>query len=288
VRAGPPTEVRLIASGAGTIRVALRGAPDASRDVRVLLRGLGGAHQATREGDEFVFASVPLGVHEVYVDAPSHDGASNAEARLERDGEVVRLELSAPALASISGHVLDPQGAPLPDVSVRALAADAFAGDAEPHAERPTLTDTSGAFTLVGLPPGSYVVHARHSSGEGVGPTVDAGQTNVVVRLEPPAALTVNVTLPSGAPAPEFRISYQRDGGEPEESAATLGHGLLPRLSPGAYRIEVTASQGAASADVTLRSGERASIDLKLDGSSAGSRPDANADADTDTDEPAP
>jgi hypothetical protein len=204
VRAGTTPAVVLRVGASGTIRVAVRMSEVGSRQLNVSMRGLGGARKGVLMGEEFVFDAVPLGRHEIYVDSPSKDPGASAEARLDRDGEVVRLALTAPALASISGRVVDEQGMPMPDAWVRASPADPFAVDPDYGSDRPALSDATGAFTVTGLAPGSYALRARHASGEGLRAAVETGAANVVLRLERPAVLERPTALESadGAETP--------------------------------------------------------------------------------------
>ena len=76
------------------------------------------------------------------------------------DVEGLRVVLSQKG-ASIAGHVVDPGGAPAPDVTVIAFAENsALWGLASRHV-RTARPDNSGRFSIAGLPPGAYRVIAR-------------------------------------------------------------------------------------------------------------------------------
>jgi hypothetical protein len=81
----------------GVIRVSVTGRGAEGDAYHVFARGsVVGPLEASPRGQAFVLERVPLGRYEVYVDLPT--SGSLAEVKLERDGQVIELELPAPPL----------------------------------------------------------------------------------------------------------------------------------------------------------------------------------------------
>lgn len=93
---------------------------------------------------------------------------------------------------TISGRVVDPSGAPVPDARLRATPAD----DGQPPNFSPwmalptALADAQGAFTVEALPSGSWALQARTPEGaEAIAPAVAAGAKDVVITVRPPGGV---------------------------------------------------------------------------------------------------
>lgn len=93
---------------------------------------------------------------------------------------------------SISGRVVDPSGAPIPDARVRA---QAMAGNEPPRfnqfSELPSaLTDAQGAFSIEPLTSGTWALQARAGEGaEAIAPAVTAGSKDVIITVHPPGII---------------------------------------------------------------------------------------------------
>jgi hypothetical protein len=89
---------------------------------------------------------------------------------------------------NVSGRVVDPSGAPIADVKVRAMAvASGEAPRFNPFIELPSaMSDAQGAFTLEGLTGGTWALQARTPEGaEAIAPAITAGSKNVVITVHP-------------------------------------------------------------------------------------------------------
>jgi protocatechuate 3,4-dioxygenase beta subunit len=175
-------------------RVTLRLAGTAG--IRVTLNGADGAHTpqvfaqpqdgmvvpAKRSGDELVFEHLPLGEYKVFTSGSAVPGDAGTLVALKYDGQVARITLPAPKLASIRGVVLDPEGNPVIDTWVRAASSNGLLGI---YADTPNaaITDDRGQFQLAGLIPGLYDVCTRCDTESQRVTGVEAGATGVVLRL---------------------------------------------------------------------------------------------------------
>lgn len=169
---------------AGSIRVTLRDADSVSpTSINVWARSERAAlAPAARQGSEFVFERLKLDRYLVFVETADEGAeASAVPVTLEREGQVVSVELAVPPTHSISGHVLDERGVPVVDAWV-------LGSPANPTSlldrSGPVLTDDRGAFTITGLLPGRYELHATSSWGKGFEPDIESGAEAIVVRVQ--------------------------------------------------------------------------------------------------------
>ena len=172
--------LRLAASA--SIRVTLTG-NDAQHSARVFAQQRQGAIvPAAAHGDELVFERLPLGEYKVFMGSEGASDESGAVVALKQDGEVARVRLASPKLASIRGVVIDPAGNPVLDTWVRAVSSNALLGV---YADTPSaaITDNQGHFQLSGLIPGRYDVCTRCDTEDQRVTGVQAGATDVVLRL---------------------------------------------------------------------------------------------------------
>jgi hypothetical protein len=254
--------VLLRTAASASIRITLSAQdPDTARPSKVFARSGNSLREAVPEGNEFVFDGMPLGRHEVYVDLPSH----SSEVVLERDGQVALLTLSVPPSTPIRGRVLDGNGAPIVDAWVRASPNNPFAGDPDYGRDRPALTDDTGQFTLAGLAPGSYDLQVESSAGKAHARGVQAGSGAVLLRVQAPAGLSGDVLARSGAVVEAFTLSYEQTDGTTASVDGHEGHWEIAGLEPGSYHLSVTSAEGAASRDVVLQAGVKASATLILE-----------------------
>jgi hypothetical protein len=130
------------------------------------------------EADGYVFRDLELGRYDVHFGAEAGKGA---EVRLERDGQIVQVELGAPTSASLSGVVVDEHSEPVPDVWVRAHPALEPPGVLGTSAS--VLTDDHGRFALEAFATGELALSAAGAYGTGELTPVSPGASNLVVRL---------------------------------------------------------------------------------------------------------
>jgi hypothetical protein len=157
-----PDRVRLRADPSGTIRVNVDGADDA-RGVPISVFACnqqGEPVLARRHGEGFLLERLPFGTYGVDFGLPECTRDLDAAVTLGSDGEVVDVSLPLPRLARIRGRLVDADGAPVPDVWVRASApqrAWALLVEVPPA----VITDSEGEFSLPGLLPSRYDVLAH-------------------------------------------------------------------------------------------------------------------------------
>jgi hypothetical protein len=136
--------------------------------------------RAAPRAGRFVFEDVRLGRYRV---ALASSATAGVDVALERDAQVLDVELSVPPLRSISGNVVDERGVPVPDAWVRATSEDDFTHSREASAA-PVLSDSGGAFSISGLFDGKYTLSVSSALGEATLPDVVGGTQAVVVRFQ--------------------------------------------------------------------------------------------------------
>jgi len=187
------------------------------------------------------------------------EGIPRSELQLRR-GQLVRLAFRHPRTGRIDGRVVDAQGHPFKDATLRARGA---AGEV---AMTPPRYDGSFAFVL---PPGSYQVWAEggvRSPAKGPEQTVEVqtdGITQVEFTLNRLAELRVVVRRPDGKSAGEsIRVDVQ---GPSEQSTWTTRQGRADfRLESGRYHVTASEADHKVEVQVDLPP-EGAEIGLVLE-----------------------
>jgi protocatechuate 3,4-dioxygenase beta subunit len=264
-----------------TGRTVEQGTRDPLPLVELLLRrftnGMEAWQSADAPAEERIYASSDeRGAFRVDGLAP---GAYALEARAPGHAKAMVKRLMVPAsgpltvelLASgvIEGFVLDSSGAP-------AAGAEVHVGGYEPVV---VTTGPGGGFS-VEAEPGSHIVSARRGNEAGSLSTpviISAGKTvrDVRIQLGQSAALEGSVVARgSGAPIEGARVDLSPYGNNGDSGRAVTdgtGRFSVEGLAPGSYDVVVTA-QGYATLSrrgLTVASGERFSIELKLTGTGA-------------------
>lgn len=201
----------------------------------------------------------------IQVRATSEDAASKlADFDLAPKPALKDLSLVLDETGTIAGIVVDDAGKPVPEVQVAAIA-DYFA------TERVTLagvqsatTDGAGAFTLRGLPDGSYRLRAVRGSSsmrawESTGTAAKPGDKNVKITLQSPAVLVGKIALDGGA-AP--KLANIQLGFHPATPANPDGTFRVEDLEPGSYDVRVMGPEFAqlTKSDIKLEAGKTTDI----------------------------
>jgi hypothetical protein len=135
---------------------------------------------------------------------------------------------------------------------------------AELGATKPVLTDETGRFHISGLRAGEYTVIAEGDHGgsrgraEGVRP-----DARVNIRLEPLAGVE-GVVKAKGSPVDRYSIELAGKRKRSTNVHDPRGAYHITRLDPGKYEVRVEADMGVAQAEVEVRAGELAKLDLAL------------------------
>jgi protocatechuate 3,4-dioxygenase beta subunit len=185
-------------------------ATDGNVEVEVHVAGSGapppgGAWASTEENGTFTTDPLPDGQ------------AFDLVARNHEDGTVAAVRGVAPGTASvvlrlekggtIRGKVVDPEGKPLENASVWAVAGAESVGASTPSGD-------SGAFVIEGLPPGSYRLYASSDAGN-LAPVepeavVAVGTVDAVVKTSKGFEFRARVVTDEGKPVAEVNAFAQR------------------------------------------------------------------------------
>jgi protocatechuate 3,4-dioxygenase beta subunit len=189
----------------------------------------------------------------------------------------VEVVVERPA-GTIEGTVTDQNGAPIAGawVAVHQSFRDAMESACEDasncrvmgsvstgaHQPPPAMTDARGHFALTSLPRGRYQVVAEAQAGKLRGRAADVTtDAQISIQLTTVGALRGTVRGPRG---PEDLFSVDVQGPSGDERSFTDGAFVFPKLDPGDYAIDVTASEGTGKATARVSPGEEASIDITL------------------------
>lgn len=232
----------------------------------------------------YQFLNLAPGNYIVTASAPDYTTESAGAVVVSNAASTVNLTIN-PNPASISGTVLDPNGAPVPNAIVRVVDANetllGLAG-----------TDADGAYAIGNLPPGSFTVIASASSfgSDLTGVTLQPGGNvqNVNFTLTPdPGTLSGLVFNQSnGAPLPGATVVVRQATGSGIIAATVTsgpdGNFLVQGLSPGSYTVTASLSDfgtGTTGATVVSDTVTTANISLvQLTGTISGQLrdPDGN------------
>jgi hypothetical protein len=223
-------------------------------------------HASSDERGAFRVEGLAPGAYALEARAPGHAKAMVQRLMVPASGPLT-VELLAAGV--IEGFVVDANGAP-------AAGAEVHVGGDEPVV---VTTGPGGGFS-VEAEPGSHIVSARRGNEAGSLHTpviISAGKTvrDVRIQLGQSAALEGSVVARgSGAPIEGARVDVSPHGNNGDSGRAVTdgaGRFSVEGLAPGSYDVVVTA-QGFAMLSrrgLTVASGERFSIELKLTGTGA-------------------
>ncbi len=167
---------------------------------------------------------------------------------------------------SIDGSVLAPDGAPLADawVTAKLRTADKNSPRGWSPGEEPVLTDESGHFKVENLRAGLYDLTAEGMRGgaKGKAEQVKAG-SNVTITTEALGGIRGKVSR-AGNPVSSYIVMATGPTRRRAQVASGQGEFELARLEAGEYALEVTSTQGVASATVVVKSGEQSRVEITL------------------------
>ncbi len=247
-KAGDP--LRIVLDPAGTVRGSV--VDDWSSEpvsAEVSLKGSAGTKRThTAEDGSFRFSRLGLGEYTVVVQSEAHVSAT-ARVSVAASKTGVRPVTIRPIRLKpggiISGEVVDALGRPT--------------SDAEIHVRNRTLrvvTDTSGQFSVSGLPPGSHEIWAAHSGGG----TTPAQRVRVY-----PSDETSGV---------RFKLPQRRDAPSADPAAQAMRSGVAIRVADEDNGVRIVAVRPGSSAEQAgLKAGDTLrSVDRKAMTSAAEAR----------------
>jgi protocatechuate 3,4-dioxygenase beta subunit len=199
----------LRALAVGRLTVVVRN-PEKLQGVNVFAyRGEVLAAEGTRvNGDEFLLEGLEPGSYVVYA-GNSTRIVEPATVSLDGTADAQKVTVNAPKAATLFGAVTDEDGAPLPDITLRATDPQQFVG--EPSALAPTITDAEGRFVIDSIPPGDYDVVLSGRDGEVQVPRVSTGEPLTLSYA--PSQEDPSAALPPGF-ADRMKEEYGLDEGE--------------------------------------------------------------------------
>ena len=172
-------------------------------------------HARTDAQGRFRFGGVPAGPHRLSINRPVR---ASLALELHRGEHRDDLRFVVDVGLSIRGVVRSTTGAPLPSILVRAPHDASVAGSSQVAP-----TDRDGRFTLTGLRPGRWLLHAAPFGSRpylAADLEVEAGAEGVVVELADAAALRGTLRDAEGAPLAGALVSVD---GTPSERTAPDG-----------------------------------------------------------------
>ena len=153
----------------GTVMMA--GGTQPARKTRVNLSGAelrGGRSVTTDDTGRFSFTALPAGRYSLSATRPGHitvtygqrqPGRPGTQIQLS-DGQKFRGDLQIPKGSVLTGTVLDENGEPAPQTSVRVMRVITTNGERTLSGSNSASTDDRGIYRVFGLMPGEYVVCA--------------------------------------------------------------------------------------------------------------------------------
>lgn len=166
---------------------------------------------------------------------------------------------------TVTGRVVDPSGAPVPDAKVRAAPDEGGRPPSfNPWMPLPTaVTDAQGAFTVEALTSGTWALQAR--SPEGAEATVNgiaAGAKDVVVTVRPPGG--IEGTLVGYEEVP---VVYARSVGQAKfQPAQVEGSTFRVQLAAGTYLVTAMNLHEGDAQRVEVREGEMTKVTMTSHG----------------------
>jgi protocatechuate 3,4-dioxygenase beta subunit len=186
--------------------------------------------------EKHVFGTDPVSVR---VDADGYVAATVQRIEIEDGQKKEDLEIVVRPALVIEGTVLGPDGSPLFDALVRARAEGPSRGPR--YEDLSTSSDESGRFRIEGVDEGLYTLTTQSSlAPEQRMNGVEAGTTNVVIRLPPGRRIAGRVVGPAGEPVPYIGLRARHGSGQGRARVSTddQGNFTFLNVSPGKWTIQ--------------------------------------------------
>ena len=240
---------------------------DMMRGMRGMGGGAGGRNQRTDESGRYTLKELQPGQHRVRVTVSGRSMPVTAPVFLRLGENVLDIQLDSAALA---GVVLDPEGKPVADASVRVVVAGdtslslesmmqgmSFGGGRNGRnmfgggGSTDVKTDEQGRFSLPGVSPQTALVVRAQKAGfagsESAPVEVASGSTKNDIEVRLLQAGKVNVTTATSTPFAAVIATYEGQdvkGVQPVIGILGNGKATLDGLRPGQWRIAIRAGMG--------------------------------------------
>ncbi|MFT3713046.1 MAG: sigma-70 family RNA polymerase sigma factor [Archangium sp.] len=198
--------------------------------------------------------------------APAKPVSGSLPSVLLKDGNSheknVKLQVKVEKL-KLSGRVVDAQGAPVPDVKLRARAAGPQGEPSfSPWEVLPqAFSDANGQFTFDALTSGTWDVQARSPSGEETTVRAETGPKPLLITLRPTAQLDGKLVGYSKIPV----VYAARNGGR-FVAGQVNGDTFKFSLPAGTYVISAMDNEEGDAQEVTLAEGEKKQLTMHSKG----------------------
>jgi hypothetical protein len=210
------------------------------------------------------FTAIPPNKYDAVVRAPEFV-IGIVDNLVVAGGRVEHATVSIHRGLSLSGTIVDADNAPVPNAHVTALMTPQF------RSCELVESDATGRFTLSGLDAGTYMVVAgRDDKGNGMAPSVKAGDRTTRIQLGGAGTVKGRVVSADGKPASHFLVRayiesfFQYTYSRPTTVDDPDGRFTLS-LAPGTYNLDVKPESGALTkATVTVTKDKTSEVVVKL------------------------
>ena len=236
----------------------------------------GGRGERTDGEGRYTLKELPAGAHRIRVSLDGRSMPLTAQVVLRLGQNTFDVALDS---AAIAGVVVDPDGKPVAEASVRVTAADDTSINVQELMQAmpfgrggrgmggmgggtQVTTDAEGRFELKGVQAGTALVvratKAGFASGESASVQVAAGGSMAYLRVQLNKGGTVNVTSSSQQPFAFVLATYDgtdAKGVQPKVALLTGGKATIEGLRPGTWRITSRQGMGGMGAMFGNRGG---------------------------------
>ncbi|HNC97693.1 MAG TPA: carboxypeptidase-like regulatory domain-containing protein, partial [Myxococcota bacterium] len=211
-----------------------------------------GTRTATTLGGGFRQRGIPLGRKTVEVQERQTGLRARTEVELTEVGQTVRTSLALPPVGSLSGRVLDAEGAPVPEALISLRVIDPLNGES-----RSLRADVSGRYDIATVRAGPAQVIATHPRTGAVGlvevEVLPFAQVQCDLSLGVVGVVTVRALDGQGLPVPGARVRVQDGPLQRDGIADGAGRFTVVGVDAGSLSVEARGPDGVGLGITTAR-----------------------------------